>query len=67
MNIIINAAAMMHEKPQGAAQTFDNYATDVVLPTLHFFSRKYHRTDLVFDIYESDSLKASTRDKKKQE
>ena len=33
-------------------------------PYLHSYSRKYHRTDLVFDSYISDSLKASTREKR---
>ena len=47
------------------ARTLDPYATEVGLPVLHSFSRKYlHRTDHISDIYKFDSLKASARTKR---
>ena len=58
--IIIDDAALINQKSLGAARTFHDYATEVILPVLHTYSRKYHRTDLVFDMYKSDSLKVST-------
>ena len=61
---IIDGAALMNEKSPGAARTFDDYATDVVIPTLQSYSRKYNRTDKVFDIYKHGSLKALTRSKR---
>ena len=62
--IIIDGTALINQKSPGAVRTFDEYATEVVLPVLHSYSRKDHRTDLVFDTYISDSLKASTREKR---
>ena len=62
--IIIDGAALINQKSPGAARTFDDYATEVILPVLYTYSRKYHKTDLVFELYKSDSLKASTRRKR---
>ena len=46
------------------AQTFDDYAKYVIIPTLQSYSRHYYRTDIGFDIYKPDSLKAMTRSKR---
>ena len=62
--IIIDGADLINQRSPGAARTFDEDVTEIVLPVFHSFSRKYLRTDLVFDIYKSDSLKASTRKKR---
>ena len=52
---------MISEKSPGTA---DDYAKDVIIPTLQSYSRHYYRTDIVFDIYKPDSLKAMTRSKR---
>ena len=44
---IIDGAALINEKPPGAARTFDDYATYVVVPTLQSYSRTYNRIDVV--------------------
>ena len=62
--IIVDGAALIIQKSPGSARTFDDYATEVILPVPHSYSREYHRTDLVFDRYKSDSLKSSTRRKR---
>ena len=46
------------------ARTFDDYAKYVIIPTLQSYSRHYYRTDIGFDIYKPDSLKALTRSKR---
>ena len=67
MDILQTGVALLYAEPNADAiiidgsRTFDDYATEVILPVLYTHSRKYHRTDLVFDMYKSDSLKASTR------
>ena len=48
---IIDGAALIYDKSPGAARTFDDYAKDVIIPTLQSYSRHYYRTDIVFDIY----------------
>ena len=55
---------MIIQKSPGSARTFDDYATEVISPVPHLYTREYHRSDLVFDMYKSDSLKASTRRKR---
>ena len=62
--IIIDGAALINQKSPGAARLFDDYATDVILPVIETYTRKYQRTDLVFDIYRPDSLKSSTRERR---
>ena len=61
---IIDGAALINEKSPGTARTFDDYAKDVIIPTLQSYARHYYRTDVVFDIYKPDSLKAMTRSKR---
>ena len=61
---IIDGAALINEKSPGTARTFDDYAKYVIIPTLQSYSIHYYRTDIVFDIYKPDSLKAMTRSKK---
>ena len=48
---IIDGAVLISEKSPGTARTFDDYAKDVIIPTLQSYSRHYYRTDIDFDIY----------------
>ena len=61
---INHGAALINEKSPGTVRTFDDYAKYVIIPTLQSYSRHYYRTDIVFDIYEPDSLKSLTRSKR---
>ena len=53
----------MINESQQELQELSIYAKDVIIPTLQSCSRHYYRTDIVFDIYKPDSLKAMTRSK----
>ena len=51
-NAFINdGAALINEKSPGTTRTYDDYAKDVIIPTLQSYSRHCYRTDIVFDIY----------------
>ena len=62
--LIIDGAAMVNSKPPRESKTFDDYAQDIILPYIDSCLSKYHRVDIVFDVYIQDSLKASTRVKR---
>ena len=61
---INDGAALINEKSPGTARTFEDYAKYVIIPTLQFYSRHHHRTDIVFYFNKPDSLKALTRSKR---
>ena len=59
--IIIDGAALVNSLPPRSSKTFEEYAMLDILPTIHAYSTKYSRTDIVFDVYRPCSLKAETR------
>ena len=61
---INDGAALINEKSPGTVRTFDDYAKYVIIPSIQSYYRHYYRTDIVFDIYKSDSLKVLTRSKR---
>ena len=46
------------------SKTFEEYAVLEVVPKVQTYSCTYTRTDIVFDVYWSSSLKAETRSKR---
>ena len=43
------------------SKTFEEYAVQDVVPKIQMYSSKYERTDIIFDVYWTSSLKAETR------
>ena len=50
--------------PPKTSKTFEEYAVQDVVPKILTYSSKYERTDIVFDVYWTSSLKAETRSKR---
>ena len=48
-------------KRPGSSVTFDDYASKVFLPYVLSWFEKHERVDVVWDVYQKDSLKAETR------
>ena len=65
--VIIDGAALVNAKPPGAAKTFDDYASEVIVPHIKTYADRYFRVDVVFDVYLENSLKAETRQKRGSE
>ena len=64
--IIVDGSALINALLPRASKTFEDYASKYVIPTVEAFSAIYRRTDIVFDVYRSTSLKAETRSKRGQ-
>ena len=64
--IAIDGAALVHLLPTASITTFDEYADSVFLPHLSKQLEKCVRLDVVWDVYFTDSIKASTREKRGQ-
>lgn len=62
--IIIDGAALVHSLSPKTSNTFEEYAVCDVVPKIQSYSSKYERTDIVFDVYKTSSLKAETRSKR---
>lgn len=62
--IIIDGSALVNTLTPRSSKTFEDYAMLDVLPKVLTYSTKYKRTDIVFDVYQSSSLKAETRSKR---
>ena len=62
--IIIDGSALVHSLPPSTSETFDDYARLDFLPRIEAYSAKYNRTDVVFDVYLTSSLKAEMRSKR---
>jgi len=62
--IIIDGSALVNSLPPRTSKTFEEYAALDVVPTVQAYSSTYKRTDIVFDVYWSSSLKAETRSKR---
>ena len=62
--IIIDGSALVNSLPPRSSKTFEDYAVNDVLPTAQAYSAKYKKTDIVFDVYLTSSLKFETRSKR---
>lgn len=64
--IIIDRAALVNIlKPSSAAKTFSDYASGTFVPDITAELRHVKRIDLVWDEYVENSLKATTRRKRR--
>ena len=61
---ILDGAAIVNMLQPGAAKTFQDYATDILLPYLTSLLRYVTRLDIVWDEYIDHSLKAHARSKR---
>ena len=59
--IFIDGAALVNTSPPGKSKTFDEYARENILPKVELYSRKYKRSDILFDVYRQSSLKNEAR------
>lgn len=59
--IVLDGSALINSLPPRTSTTFDEYASVTVIPYVQALSAKYKRTDIVFDVYLSSSLKSETR------
>ena len=64
--IVIDGSALVNSLPPRTSKTFGEYAMLDVLPKVQAFCSTYNRTDIVFDVYLTASLKAETRTKRGQ-
>ena len=64
--IVIDGSALVNSLPPRTSKTFGEYAMLDVLPKVQAFCSTYNRTDIVFDVYLTTSLKAETRTKRGQ-
>ncbi|CAC5425958.1 unnamed protein product [Mytilus coruscus] len=55
--IILNGSALINALPPRISKTFEEYAALEVVPMEQTYSCTYTRTDIVFDVYWSSSLK----------
>ena len=61
MKTQITGGADLINSPEAAKKKFNDYATEVIIPHYKSHARKYHRADVVFDIYCQDSLTRARR------
>ena len=61
---IIDGSALVDILPPRTSNTFEDYATLDVLPTIRAYSIKYERIYIVFNVYQPSSLKAEARSKR---
>ena len=64
--IIVDESALINTLPPRASKSFEEYATKDVILSVEAFAAIYRRTDIVFDVYIANSLKAETRSKRGQ-
>jgi hypothetical protein len=62
--IIIDGSALVNSLVPRISKTFDEYAEIEVIQKVNTYALKYSRTDIVFDVYKTSSLKAETRSKR---
>ena len=62
--MIIDGSSLVYSLSPKASKTFEDYAVQDVVPKIKAYSSKYHRTDIVFDVYLNSSLKTETRSKR---
>ncbi|RXN30245.1 Venom prothrombin activator pseutarin-C non-catalytic subunit [Labeo rohita] len=59
--IIIDGSSLVYSLSPKTSKTFEEYAVQDVVPKIQAYSSKYERTDIIFDVYWTSSLKAETR------
>ena len=62
--IVFDGAAVVHLLPGTNIGTFDEYADNVFIPYILKQLERSVRVDVVWDVYISDSIKASTRERR---
>jgi hypothetical protein len=62
--LTVDGSAMVNASAPARSKTFDEYVTEKIISKVKFYSSKYKRTDIVFDVYRQPSLKAETRSKR---
>ena len=62
--LAIDGAFLIHNLTPTSGKTFYQYAIQDVVPRIEQYGSKYQRTDVIFDVYVSQSLKAETRSKR---
>ena len=64
VNKLFHGPAVVHYLQPGTCVTFDDYANDVFVPYMVNELSKVSRVDIVWDIYQPDSLKGTTRERR---
>ena len=59
--LIVDGSALVHALPPKKGKTFEGYALCDFLPVIQSYSSKYTSSHLVFDVYNTSSLKAEAR------
>ena len=62
--IIIDGSALVNALPPRTSKTFNEYAREDVVKQIEVYGTKYQRVDVVFDVYQPNSLKSETRSKR---
>ena len=62
--LLIDGAGLVNAFPPRTPKTFDEYATQDILPKVLQYSSQHKRTDMIFDVYNEASLKSETRSKR---
>ena len=62
--IIIDGSSLVYFLSPKTSKTFEEYAVQDVVSKIKIYSSKYERTDIVFDVYWTSSLKAETRSRR---
>ena len=55
---------VVHSLTPVASKTFSDYVTQVFVPHIQNILKNIYRVDIVFDVYNEQSLKTSTREKR---
>ena len=61
---MFDGPAVVHYLQPGTCATYDDYANDVFVPYMVNELSKVSRVDIVWDIYQPDSLKGTTRERR---
>ena len=64
--VIFDGSALINTLPPRESKPFKEYAIKDVIPSVEVFATVYRRTDIVFDVYIANSLKAETRPMRSQ-
>ena len=59
--LIVDGAALVNIVAPRTPKTFEEYARKDILPKVEYYSTKYKRTDIIFDVYHQSSLKSEAR------
>ena len=62
--LIVDGAAIINMLKPGGAKSFQDYADTVVLPYIESRLQNISRLDIVWDVYQKDSLKANARNQR---